>query len=213
MLEIIQSSPIASFLFAINLLSSFLAFQNPEMMQRWMLNPYSFVHHKRYHTIITSGFIHGDWTHLLFNMFAFYFFAFPLEEYMVAISGLYGHVIFLFIYLASMVLADISSILKHKDNPGYNSLGASGAIAAVMFSFILFEPGSKLMMLFFPVPIPAPIFAVLYMIYSVYAGRKNYDNVNHEAHLYGAVAGVILTVIFFPGIVPYFLEQLPHIFD
>ncbi|MGZ5244521.1 MAG: rhomboid family intramembrane serine protease [Bacteroidia bacterium] len=212
MLDLVQASPVASFLFAITLVSSFIAFQNPEMKQNWMLNPYSFVKHKRYHTLITSGFIHGDWAHLFMNMLTFYFFAFPLEEYMVALAGLPGHLIFLFIYLASMVLADISSIVKHKENPHYNSLGASGAIAAVMFSFILFEPTSKLMLMFFPVPIPAPVFAVLYMIYSVYSGRKNYDNVNHEAHLYGALAGLFFTVAFFPGIVPYFLEQVQHIF-
>ncbi|RYD73010.1 MAG: rhomboid family intramembrane serine protease [Sphingobacteriales bacterium] len=182
-------------------------------MQNWMLNPFNFVHEKRYQTVITSGFIHGDWAHLFMNMLTFYFFAFPLEEYMVALSGQMGHFIFLFIYLASMVLADISSIIKHKNDPGYNSLGASGAIAAVMFAFILFEPTSTLMMMFFPIPIPAPIFAVLYMVYSIYSGKANRDNVNHEAHLYGALAGLILTIAFFPGIVPYFFEQLPHIFD
>ena len=215
MFENIQASPVSTFLLAVTLLSSFRAFQDPGMMKSWMLNPYSFFNYKRYQTVFTSGFIHAVGQHLLFNMITFFFFAFPLEEDMTLVYGVYGHLIFLFIYLASMVLADISSLVKHRHNPLYNSLGASGAIAGIMFSFILFEPLSKFNLMFLPIPggIPSPIFALLYMVYSYYSGRKNNDNIGHEAHLFGGLAGLGLTFIFFPGIFPYFIEQLPHIFD
>ncbi len=211
MTEIIETSPVASLLFAITIVSSFLALQNPEMMRRWILNPYNFVYRQQYHTILTSGFIHADLPHLALNMFAFYFFAFSLEEDMVMLAGVTGHFIFLFIYLVSMVLADISSIIKYKNDPGYNSLGASGAIAAVLFSFILFEPSQTLRPVLFPVPIPAPVFIVLYMVYSINASRKNADNINHEAHLYGAFAGLVLTAIIFPGRLPYFIDEVKEL--
>lgn len=210
--EYILQAPVASAIFAITLAASFYTFQNPHKAQSLMLNPYDFVHNKRYHTILTSGFIHGDLQHLLFNMITFFFFAFTLERIMVSISGAAGHFHFGIIYLLSMVLADISSIYRHKNNPGYFSLGASGAISAVLFSFILFAPTEKIYMFFIPIGIPAPIFALIYVGYSIYASRSGQDHINHEAHLGGAIAGLILTIIFYPGILPYFLEQVQRIF-
>jgi len=214
MIEYFLAAPVATIIFIVTIVTSFIAFQNPAIKNNWMLNPFRFVHQKRYHTIITSGFIHGDFAHLFFNMTTFYFFAFSLEENMVLLDGFAGHFIFLFLYIASMVIADISSVVKHKDNPNYNSLGASGAIAAVMFSDIIFMPNMRLIIIFLPIPggISTPVFALGYMAYCIYAGRKSFDNVNHDAHLWGAIAGVLFTLIFFPGIFPYFLQHVKHIF-
>lgn len=212
MLEYIYQAPVASLIFAITLAASFYTFQNPHQAHKWMLNPYSFVHEKRYHTVITSGFIHGDLQHLLFNMITFFFFAFTLEKIMVSIAGVAGHFHFVAIYLISLVLSDVTTIYKHRNNPSYYSLGASGAISAVLFSFILFAPLEKIGIFLFPIEIPAPIFAILYVAYSIYAGKRGQDNINHEAHLSGAVLGLLLTIIFYPGIIPIFLMQLRNIF-
>jgi membrane associated rhomboid family serine protease len=212
MLEYIYQTPVASLIFAITLAASFYCFQNPHVARNWMLNPYSFVREKRYHTVITSGFIHGDLQHLLFNMITFFFFAFQLEKIMVSLAGVAGHFHFAAIYLISLVLSDVTTIYKHRNNPDYYSLGASGAISAVLFSFILFAPTEKIFLFFVPIGIPSPIFAVLYVAYSIYAGKRGQDNINHEAHLSGAVLGVLLTIIFYPGIISFFLLQLRQIF-
>jgi membrane associated rhomboid family serine protease len=207
-LDFIQTAPVASLIFLVTIISSIAAFTNPQMHRDWMLHPYSFVHRKRYQTLITSGLIHGDWGHLIFNMVTFFYFAFGLEEVMSSVAGGVGHLFFGLLYLMGMMLSDVSSIVKHRNDPSYYSLGASGAISAVLFSFILFEPAMKISMIFIPIPIPAPIFAVLYIIYSIWASRRNHDNINHEAHLWGALFGLILTMIFFPGIIPYFIDQV-----
>jgi membrane associated rhomboid family serine protease len=203
----LKFSPVACAIFAITIAASMYVMNRPELHRQLMLHPYSLTQGSRWYTILTSGFIHADIGHLLLNMITFFFFAFDLESFMVLYMGgsVLAHVVFALVYLLSMGLADISSIFKHKDNPNYYSLGASGAIAGILFSSILFFPGGKIY-LFFNIPIPNPIFAVLYLGFSYYAARKQYNNINHEAHLWGAVAGAILTIIFFPAVLPNFIE-------
>lgn len=174
-------------------ISLYTLFMNQKLFYQWKLNPYTVVHYKKYSQVITSGFLHADMMHLLFNMVTFYFFAFRLETFI-------GSFQFLIIYFGSMILSDISTIFKYKNEPDYNSVGASGAIAGVLFSFILFSPGSKLFIFPIPFPIPAVLFAVLYLIWSWYAARKAADMINHEAHFYGALSGVVLTLIMNPGL-------------
>lgn len=175
-----------------------------------MLNPYSVVHQGRYLTMLTSGFIHADWGHLLFNMISFFYFGFPLEKVfcLPELGGKMGHILFAVLYLGSMILADISTVIRRRNNPNYYSLGASGAISGILFSFILFFPFESISILFIPIPIPAPIFAVLYVVFSIYSSRRNNTNINHDAHLWGALAGVIITLIFFPKILPEFLDNV-----
>jgi len=218
--QIILISPVASFIFLASVISSLIAFQRQDLAAKWMLNPYSLVHQKKYFQVISSGFIHADWMHLIFNMLSFYYFALdvsdgiPLEYLMVNSVGPIGHLYFGLIYFASMALGDISTIIKQKDNPKYNSLGASGAITGVVFSFILFAPGSRLSFFFMP-GIPAPFFAILFVIFSVLAGKSRQTNINHDAHLWGGLAGFFFTVILFPGVFHNFLKAIPgllHIF-
>ena len=208
LMEIFQQSPVASILFILTIGASWYAFRHPLKAREWMLSPSDFVHHKRYYTILTSGFIHGDLGHIIFNMMTFYFFAFPLEQVMVANAGWLGHVFFGIVYIFGMMLADTSTIWRHRNDPGYFSLGASGAITAVLFSAILFRPDMKIGLVFIPIPIPAPIFAILYIVFSVYASKKMRGNINHEAHIGGAFAGMILTTILFPGILTYFFSEI-----
>lgn len=205
----LRNAPVASVIFAVTLAASFYVFNRPTQHKEWMLHPYSLTLGRRYHTLITSGFIHADLPHLILNMITFYFFAFPLEILMMqeAGGGVIGHILFAVLYLLSMVLADIYSVFRHKDNPGYFSLGASGAISGVLFSFILFAPDSEIGLFIIPT-IPAPLFALLYIIFTYYASRKQYGNINHDAHLWGAVAGTVLTIAFFPHILPEFIDTV-----
>lgn len=182
-------------------ISAYTMYKNHSLLYKMMFSPYEAKHNGRWHTLITSGFVHADLTHLIFNMLTFYFFAFKLE----AVVGPFS---FLIIYFGSMVLADIGSIIKHKDNPNYRSLGASGAISGVVFSTILYFPTSKMMIMPIPVPIPAVVFGGLYLAWCYFAAKQANDNINHSAHFIGALAGIALTIVLEPNIIPYFLDAI-----
>jgi membrane associated rhomboid family serine protease len=134
-------------------------------------------------------------------MFTFFFFAFSLE-------GALGHWQFGFLYIASMVLSDLPTVAKHKNDYGYRSLGASGAISAVVFSYILFNPLDSMYLMFLPIPIPAIIFGVLYLVYCSYASKRGLGNINHDAHFFGALSGLMITIILKPGIAPEFIHTI-----
>ncbi|MCO4292840.1 rhomboid family intramembrane serine protease [Solitalea sp. MAHUQ-68] len=209
MQEILQTTPVAAIIFAFTVLTSaYGLFFNHDVNSQFSLHPYSINRGSRYYTVFTSGLIHADLGHLLFNMLTFYFFAFPLEQIFVMAKGPAGHWWFAGMYVLALVLSDISTIIKQKNNIHYYSLGASGAISAVLFSMILFMPQMKISMMFIPIGIPAYIFGPLYLAYCVYASRNHRDNVNHDAHFYGAVAGLLFTIILFPGIFSEFVGQL-----
>ena len=195
-------APVACVIFAITIAISFIAFSSDWVYENFILHTYSVYRGKSLHTLITSGFIHADWMHLFFNMFSFYFFAFTLE-------GILGHWQFTLLYLVSMVLADLPSVAKHKDDFGYRSLGASGAISAVIFSYILFDPLAGMGFVFLPgVSIPAVVFGILYLVYCSYASKRQLGNINHDAHLFGAISGIMITIILQPHVVGDFVHIL-----
>ena len=198
MQEYLSQTPVASIIFIFTIVTSLYAFSNPELYGKFMLHPYSVSRGHRVYSIFTSGMIHQDWGHLFFNMLSFYFFAFRLET-------IIGHWQFAVLYIASLALSDLSTILKHKEHYWYNSLGASGAISAVVFSYILFDPRSTLLVFF--IPMPAFIFGILYLVYSAYSSRQA-STINHDAHFYGAVSGIIITIILYPQVIGYFLRQM-----
>jgi membrane associated rhomboid family serine protease len=199
---LITQSPVAFGIFLFILFTSIYAFYaNQMLLRKLMLHPFSIHRHRKYYTLITSGFIHADWNHLLFNSFTFFFFAFELER-------IIGHWQFAVVYFGGLLLSDITTISKYKNNTGYYSLGASGAISAVLFSYILFLPQTKIYLFFIPIGIPAYIFAVLYLSYCYVAAKKAQDHINHDAHFWGALAGVVLTVLMMPKVVPHFFQQL-----
>lgn len=200
-------APVASFIFAITVVTSIYAFSNPSLLGKFMLNPYSLnLNKEKWYTVLTSGIVHANWMHLIFNMLTFYFFAFNLEMIFVQLSGGVGHLYFALLYVLSLVLSDISTIRKHKNNPHYFSLGASGAISAVLFSYILFQPKRELG-IYFIIPMPAYIFAVLYIGYCMWASKNGRDNINHDAHLFGALSGLILTLLAYPWVIEHFIAQ------
>ncbi len=201
MIEILQIAPVASFIFVITLITSIMAFSNDNIYSNFILNPYDVYRGKRIYSVVTSGLIHNDWMHLFFNLFSYYFFAFNLEPIL-------GHWQFGMLYTFSLILSDLPTVYKHKNDQWYHSLGASGAVSAVIFSAILFNPLSKMMILPLPIPIPAVLFGVLYLIYCNYASKYSRDNINHDAHFFGAISGLLITIALQPHVVGFFLFQV-----
>src|SRR5688500_12423023 len=151
MIEYLQLAPVASIIFVLTILTTLYGFSNDAAQNNMILHPYSVSRKSRLYTLITSGFIHNDWMHLFFNMFSFFAFAFVLEQPL-------GHWHFLVLYMVSLVLSDLQSVSKHRDDYGYRSLGASGAISAVVSGAIFYNPRSEMLIMPIPIAIPAYIF-------------------------------------------------------
>ncbi|WP_316738064.1 rhomboid family intramembrane serine protease [Pedobacter aquatilis] len=200
-MEYFNMAPVASLIFVFTVITSLYAFYDNSVYGKFMLHPYSVSKGKNIFTLITSGLIHTDWMHLAFNMFTFYAFAFTLETLM-------GSWRFGMLYFLALILSDIPTVFRYKDSFNYNSLGASGAISAVLFSYILYNPMSKIYIMFIPIGIPAVVFGFLYLIYCAYASKNSRDGINHDAHFYGALTGLIFTIIFVPGILQNFIGIL-----
>lgn len=164
----------------------------PQVIERSLFRPYWLTRRRQYETIVTSGFVHADLPHLLFNMVTFYFFAFPLERQI-------GPAKFAVLYFLGLVLSDLGTWRKHRNDPQYASLGASGAISAVLFASIVYFPWQKLFIIPIPVPIPAPLFAIGYVAYSWYSARHPRGRINHDAHLGGAVFGLAFVLLTDPS--------------
>ena len=145
---------------------SLWAWNNPALMDRWIMNPYAVSHRGQYYRLVTSGFLHADMSHLFFNMLSFYFFAPAVERIFNQLFGNLGGAVLVVFYLLAILVSDIPTWLKHKNNPGYNSLGASGGVSAIIFATILVFPLLSIFMFFIPIPIPGFIFAALYTAYS-----------------------------------------------
>ncbi len=186
-------SPAAVAVFLVTIGVSLLGlYRAPRIIDRLLMRPYRIARGQSLPTVVTSGFVHGDLSHLLFNMFTFYFFAFPMERFI-------GPVKFVTLYLAGLVLSSACSVFKHRNNPRYATLGASGAISAVLFAYIVYFPTTTLIIFPLPIPIPAALFAVGYVAYSWWAARQAHDGINHDAHLCGALAGLAFVAITEPG--------------
>jgi membrane associated rhomboid family serine protease len=184
---------IALVIFVATLAASLLGlYAKPQLIERSVFRPYWFLRRRQYDTIVTSGFVHADLPHLLFNMVTFYFFAFPLERQI-------GSVRFALLYVLGLVVSDLGTYFKHRNDPQYGSLGASGAISAVLFAAIVYFPWMKLFIIPIPLPIPAPLFAVGYVAYSWYSARQARGRINHDAHLGGALFGLLFVMVTDPS--------------
>ena len=190
-------------LIAVTVLVSWLAFERPALLDRLILWPPAIDRKKQYDRLLTHGFIHADWSHLLFNMITLYFFGRQIEREMASVIGPVGFVLF---YLSAIVIAILPTYLRHRHDPTYRSLGASGAVSAVLFAFILLSPWTLIIV--FVLPMPAILYAVAYVAYSIWMDRRGGDNINHSAHLSGALYGVLFMLVMEPRIGPYFLQQL-----
>lgn len=185
---------------------SLYAMNQREVLSRFMMNPYLVTQRGQYYRMLTSGLIHADFAHLLFNMFSFYFFGRNLEYIFSAIFGSLGPVYFIVLYVLGIIISDLPTLFKHKNNPGYNSLGASGAVSAVIFACILFDPLADLLIYF--IPVKGFIFAAIYLVYSYISSKRSRDGINHDAHLYGALFGILFCIVFYPDSIRIFIEQI-----
>ena len=178
-------------------------------MDKLKFNPYMIANKKEWWRFITHGFVHADIVHLAFNMIAFYSFGTIIEQLYQQLFGDKAMLYFLGLYFGGLLTAIVPTYEKHKKDIWYNSVGASGAVSSVVFAFIVYAPFA-LLGLFFIIPIPAIVFAVLYVIYSFYAGRKGADNINHSAHLSGALFGLLFTAIVDAQAYPHFIEIIKN---
>ena len=178
----------AAIILALTVLISAIGLISPKVIQKAVLRPHEIAQGRDYATLLTSGFVHADVPHLLFNLITYYSFAFPLQRVM-------GELRFEILYFTGLLVSNIGTTLKHRDEPNYASLGASGAILAVLFAAIVYFPTQRLFILPIPIPIPAPLFAVLYLVYSYWSSGRARDRINHDAHIFGALTGLAFAAI------------------
>lgn len=187
---------------------SVMAWNNYSLMDRWIMNPYDVAHKGQYYRLLTSGFLHADWGHLIFNMISLYFFGGFIEQVFELLFGTQGPLYLIGFYLVAIILSDIPTLLKYRNDRNYNSLGASGGVSAILFAVILFRPLTPIALFFIPIGIPGFIFGALYLMYSYYESRRGMGTVNHDAHFYGALFGVLFMIIVYPPVLSQFFEQV-----
>lgn len=192
-------SPVTLTLLFANIAITLWAFYgNPVYMEKFSEWPYQIVHDKKYYQVITSAFLHANFMHLFFNMFALYTFGSFLEGFFIGNFGSFeGSLYFFLIYFFSLLFGSILTVIFHYNDPNYVAVGASGAVSGIVFSYIIFFPESMLYVFF--IPMPAYLFAILWIGFSVYGMKSKLGNIGHEAHLGGAVGGVISTLILIDG--------------
>lgn len=188
-------------LIALILAASLVGMRSAAFLNWAILRPYSIARHTRYWGLVTSAFVHADLGHLLFNLITFFSFGFALERTI-------GSGAFATLYFLGLLASGVGTTIKHRDDPQYASLGASGAILAVLFASILYFPRERLTILPIPIPIPAPWFAIGYLGLTYYWSRQPRGRINHDAHLSGALTGLVFVAILDPGRYRLFLEAL-----
>lgn len=192
----------------ITVLISYFALENQGLSQQLRHSPYIESRNKEYWRMLTSGFIHGSWIHLGINMFVLYSFGREVEfQFLDYFGDTMGRINFLLLYLLAIIFADIPTFFKHKNNPHFASVGASGAVSAVLFVSILFDPWSTIL-LYAVIPIPAILGGVGYLIYSSWASKNSRDNIDHDAHFWGAVFGVLFAIALKPLFAIQFADRL-----
>ncbi len=184
------------------------AFQNAQLFDKLRFDPYSMRINKDWHRFFSYALLHADWGHLLINMFVLFSFGRNVELLFELFFGNKAMLYFILLYVGGVFISVIPSFEKHKDNPYYVAVGASGAVSAVLFSSILMYPQGKIIFLLFPVPIPAFVFGILYLIFSAYMARRAKDNIGHDVHFWGAVFGFAFTILLRPAFIVDFINHI-----
>ncbi len=197
--------PVTYLLIAVNVVVSMIGFSNPEFVNKFIFWPYRQARENQQYRFITSGFLHADFMHLLFNMFTLYFFG-RLIEMTFEGYGLGGKISYLLLYFIGLIVASVPSYLKHKNDYAYRALGASGAVSAVVFASVLFSPWATLYVYF--IPMPAVVFAILYIWYCIYMSKRGGDNINHDAHLWGSLFGLAFTLALIAALQPQLFSDI-----
>jgi len=183
---------------------SIMSFNRPGEIDKLSMWPYMVKEHKQYYRFITAGLVHADYMHLGFNMLTMWFFGKYIEMIFQDLFG--SKIYFLVFYVLALIVSDIPSYFRHRNNYSYRSIGASGAVSAVVFAFILFQPWAKIVV--FVIPMPAILYGVLFLGYSVYMSRRGGDGINHDAHFWGAVFGIVFPLVIRPELAGYFIQQI-----
>ena len=195
----------------LSVLTSVVAFRREEVFYKLDLSPTRIVHQKEYYRIFTHAFLHADYFHLGINMLVLYSFGRYVESVFAELesAGLIfsGTFFYILLYVASIALASVSTITRYRNNEQYSAVGASGAVSAIVFTYIFFAPLNKIYF-YMVLPIPGILFGVLYLVYSSYMSRRKNDNINHSAHFWGAVVGFLFPLLLEPSLIHVFLENL-----
>ncbi|MDP4267191.1 MAG: rhomboid family intramembrane serine protease [Bacteroidota bacterium] len=196
----------------ITCLISVYSFNDINLFLKLKFSPYLISKDREWYRFLTSGFVHADWMHLFVNMFVLYSFGSELERYMSFVFGIKYKFLYLIMYFTSIILPLYPSYRKNLKNPGYSSIGASGAVSAVVFACIIYNPLASFMIIFIPIRFPAFVFGILYLIYSAYMSRKKIDNIGHDVHFWGSIYGVLFTIALKPKLFIYALNQILSVF-
>lgn len=198
-------------LVVVTALISYQAVQNPALYEKLVFKPYTIKRTGEWHRFLTSGFIHSrqSWIHLMVNMYVLYQIGEMVEMYFGGSFGdATGRIAYFFLYISAIICSSIPSYIKHQDNPGYGAVGASGATSALVFAFILFQPWAWFI---FP-PLPGVLLGVGYVWYSSYMSKRNMDNIGHDAHMYGAIYGLLCTLALAFALNPKVIEYIRDAF-
>lgn len=187
---------------------SLMGFRDSSLVGKLIHNPYSVVHRKEYYRTLTCGFVHADYMHLFFNMYSLYFFSTTVEAYFDYFFGDNSKLYFMGLYLIGIIFSNIPDIIRFKDKSFYNSLGASGGVSSVVFASIILSPLEKLYIIPIPFEMPRYVYGFLFVAYSFYLDKRQGDNINHMAHLWGGLWGVAFIGIFYPDALKGFFNQI-----
>jgi membrane associated rhomboid family serine protease len=202
----IQQYPITVALIAANVIISLVAMNNNDVLSKTIMWPYGVKKYNQFYRFITSGFIHADYMHLFFNMFTLFFFG-KVVEPAFKYHGLGGSIAYVALYFLGLIASDIPTYLKQKDNYNYHCLGASGAVSAIVFAAIVFNPWGSIY-IYGALKISAFVYAILYIFYCVAMSRRGGDNINHDAHLWGSLFGLGFTVALIAAMQPWMFEKI-----
>jgi membrane associated rhomboid family serine protease len=195
------------FLILITVVISFAAFNRPDRQARLMMTPFRIASNREYYRLLSSGFIHKDHMHLLLNMFSFYFLGSVVEEVFGILFEEAGKFYYAALYISAIVASDLPTYFKEKTNPNYHSLGASGGVASVVFAFIILQP-MQYICIYIALCMPGFILGGLYIAYSYFQGKRSNDSINHDAHLYGSLYGLVYCMALYPASIPRFYHQV-----
>ncbi len=195
----------------ITVLISIAAFNNRQLFERFQFNAYRIYHQKEWYRVFTHGFLHANYTHLIVNMLVLFFFGTAAEKWLQVLESdgmiKYYKLVYVVFYLIAIMLASSVSLFKHKNNAWYNAVGASGAVSAVLFFNIFFNPWEKIYV-YALIPVPGIILGAAYLIYSHFMGKKQVDNINHDAHLLGAIFGFVFPLFLDVRLINHFIHEL-----
>lgn len=189
-------------------IASFLAFQNEQLFNKLKFNAYYIKHNREWHRFLSHALLHADWAHLIINMFVLWSFGRVVQSFFSMDFGGTGLLYFLGLYIGGAVFSTIYDYAKQKDNIHYNAVGASGAVAAVVFSSIILYPSGSIYLFFIPIGIPSWMFGLLYLVYSAWMGKRGQGNIGHNAHFWGSVYGIVYTILVNPDYVGEFVRRL-----